>query len=481
MGLPTNLSHPAAQHGRRQVPLSGMCQPARSLHTGGEQEQQVLEQLKNVIDPDLHQDIVSLGFVQNLTIREGVVSFDLVLTTPACPVKDKFKKDCTDLIKQLPWVKDVKLTLSSQHRPAGGGQKVENSQTGLKDVKRIIAVSSAKGGVGKSTVAVNLAFSIAKLGGKVGIFDADIYGPSLPTMVGVENPRVVRSQTNEERIAPLHYQDVKLMSYGFTAKARGGQASIMRGPMVASTVHQLLAFTDWGELDYLVLDFPPGTGDIQLTICQQVNIDGAVIVTTPQKLSFVDVVRGIEMFDTLNVPIVALVENMSYFDCSCGTRHFPFGEGHSQKISDQYGTPSAVVLPIHSSLSASSDSGTPFAMRGDEEKDATPTALREGFEMLASNVVQELSRLGAGGFEAPIVEFEETSRKFIVRPLQGEVVEWTCEQLRERCQAAKSPPPCTKSTGPKAITPKGRYAVEIQWNDQHVSIFPYKVLKAGPQ
>ncbi|EKX34090.1 hypothetical protein GUITHDRAFT_147485, partial [Guillardia theta CCMP2712] len=290
-----------------------MCQPARSLHTGGEQEQQ-----------------------------GGVVSFDLVLTTPACPVKDKFKKDCTDLIKQLPWVKDVKLTLSSQHRPAGGGQKVENSQTGLKDVKRIIAVSSAKGGSGSQR--------IAKLGGKVGIFDADIYGPSLPTMVGVENPRVVRSQTNEERIAPLHYQDVKLMSYGFTAKARGGQASIMRGPMVASTVHQLLAFTDWGELDYLVLDFPPGTGDIQLTICQQVNIDGAVIVTTPQKLSFVDVVRGIEMFDTLNVPIVALVENMSYFDCSCGTRHFPFGEGHSQKISDQYGTPSAVVLPIHSSL-----------------------------------------------------------------------------------------------------------------------------------
>jgi len=434
-----------------------------------------------VIDPDLNQDIVTLGFVQKLVIQDGVVSFDLVLTTPACPVKDKFKKDCTDLVMQLPWVKEVKLTLSSQHRPGGGNQRTETSQTGLKDVKRIIAVSSAKGGVGKSTVAVNLAFSIAKLGGKVGLFDADIYGPSLPTMVGVENPRVVRSQRNQDRIAPLEFEGVKLMSYGFTAKAREGHASIMRGPMVASTVHQLLAFTEWDELDYLVLDFPPGTGDIQLTICQQVNIDGAVIVTTPQKLSFVDVVRGIEMFDTLNVPIVALVENMSYFDCSCGKRHFPFGEGHSQRISDQYGTPSAVVLPIHSSLSASSDSGTPFAVREAVVDEATPKALREGFGTLASNVVQELSRIGAGGFEAPIVEFDEASKKIIVRPVQGDAVEWTCQQLREMCQAAKSPPPCTESTAPQAITPKGRYAVEVQWNDHHVSIFPYKVLKAGPE
>jgi Mrp family chromosome partitioning ATPase len=269
---------------------------------------EVLNQLSGIIDPDLGKDIVELGFVKDLKIEGGAVSFMLELTTPACPVKEQFKQDSDRLLRKLPWVESVSVSISSRKRaPATAGDMSRTKGCpGLKDVQRIIAVSSGKGGVGKSTVAVNLAYSISKLGGRVGILDADIFGPSLPTMVAPPDARVRLSKENQAMIAPLECQGVKLMSYGYTAKAIKEGAAVMRGPMASNTVHQLIAFTDWGHLDYLVLDLPPGTSDIHMTLCQEVTIDGAVVVTTPQRLSFVDVVKGIDMFDSLKVRCIPL-------------------------------------------------------------------------------------------------------------------------------------------------------------------------------
>jgi len=450
-------------------------------------ETEVLKQLANIIDPDLGQDIVSLGFIKNLKIAGGTVTFDLELTTPACPVKDQFKKDAEMYLRELNWVTEVKLTLTAQHKKSGplGGKGKNAGCPGLKQVKRIIAVSSAKGGVGKSTVAVNLAYSIAKLGGKVGIFDADIFGPSLPTMVSIEDPKVGLSKDNDAMLAPLEYEGVSLMSYGFTAQALKSQASIMRGPKVASTVHQLLAFTDWGELDYLILDFPPGTGDIQLTICQEASLDGAVIITTPQKLSFVDVVRGIEMFDNLSVPVVGLVENMAYFDCGCGQRHFPFGPGHREQLEREYGTPHGFIVPIAGDISRGSDSGKPVALLPEGECEE----LKKIYADLAAAVVQEVSKQSEKPELPPMVEYDDKTDKVIIRPSEGEPVLWDPKELRTRCTCAKCqscapgtdtkrpPPPPPAECWPTAIDSKGRYAIQITWNDKHQSIFPYKLLK----
>jgi Mrp family chromosome partitioning ATPase len=277
-------------------------------------EREVLDQLSGIMDPDLGKDIVELGFVKNLKIEDGSVSFVLELTTPACPVKEQFKQDCDRLLRKLPWVKAVNVSISSQKRSssaAAGDMSRTKGCPGLKEVQRIIAVSSGKGGVGKSTVAVNLAYSIAKLGGRVGILDADIFGPSLPTMVVPPDARVRLSKDNQAMLAPLESQGVKLMSYGYTAKGIKDGAAVMRGPMASNTVHQLIAFTDWGYLDYLILDLPPGTSDIHMTLSQEVSIDGAVVVTTPQKLSFVDVVKGIDMFDSLRVSLYGEVVSAS--------------------------------------------------------------------------------------------------------------------------------------------------------------------------
>ena len=329
--------------------------------------EEVRARLRTVLEPDLQSDVVALEFIKGITVEGSRVSFDLVLNTPACPTKDVLQQACGDAVEALPWVQSVDVRLAFERR--GKARQDPKAQaaasSGLKHVKRIIAVSSAKGGVGKSTVSVNLAFAIARLGGSVGIFDADLQGPSLPTMVALDNPKVSKSPTSDSLMSPLECQGVKLMSYGFSAKAQKGQAAVMRGPMVASTVSNLLKSTEWGDLDYLILDMPPGTGDIHLTICQDLNLDGAVIVTTPQRLSFVDVIKGLQMFDTLNVPLVGLVENMSYFDCGCGQRHRPFGNGHAEQLAAEYGTPPAVVFPIREQVSQRGDGGKPLVLGGE--------------------------------------------------------------------------------------------------------------------
>jgi Mrp family chromosome partitioning ATPase len=240
-------------------------------------------------------------------------------------------------------------------------KKAEPKKTHLLGgVKHILAVSSCKGGVGKSTVAINLAYSISKLGKKVGIFDADVYGPSLPTLVNTEEYGLRSDIDFPDKIVPHEYDGVKAMSYGFVSK---GQRAVMRGPMVSGLITQLINNTNWGELDYLVIDMPPGTGDVAITLCQEIKISAALIVTTPQKLAYVDVIKGIEMFDSLKVPTIGILENMSYFICdSCDKKHRIFGLGYTQQIVTQFGIKNSFEIPLMPEISQLSDQGAPAVL-----------------------------------------------------------------------------------------------------------------------
>lgn len=441
----------------------------------------VLDALRHIIDPDLGQDIVSLGFIKDLAIDEqGRVSFKVELTTPACPVKERFKQECEEAIRALPWVTDVSVTMTARARAAAQNPLLAKAR-GLERVRHIVAVSSCKGGVGKSTTAVNLAYSLQGLGANVGLFDADVYGPSLPTLV---SPKERDLYMQNDLIEPLVYEGVRLMSFGFVPTGPGGGPAIMRGPMVTQVVNQLLTTTNWGELDYLVIDMPPGTGDIQLTLTQIIPITAAVIVTTPQQLSFVDVVKGIQMFDKLKVPTVAVVENMSYFVCpDNGKRYYVFGQGARRKLVEQFGIKNSFEIPIVPEVSRYSDSGIPVVLA--EPQGEVSAIYRE----IAGAVVQEIEKLAHGGFARPKVSFVPTRGIVLTMP-NGE--EKTCAPaaVRRACRCANcveefsgkqllDPSSVPESIYPRSITPMGNYAVAITWSDGHCSsIYPYEQLLA---
>ena len=261
---------------------------------------------------------------------------------------------------------------------------------GIQKVKNVIAVSSCKGGVGKSTVSVNLACALQQLGLKIGLFDADLYGPSLPTMISPESAHVYADEKDPQKIAPIEFAGLKCMSYGFAAQ---NKTAIMRGPMASNLVAQLIGQTNWDDLDYLVIDFPPGTGDIQLTLCQELRLKAAVIVTTPQRLAYVDVVKGIEMFDSLKVPTIAVVENMAYYQCSkCDEKHRIFGAGFTQQLIDSFGIKNSFEVPIMQEISQMSDSGTPFVLTLPESVPIVQT-----YKEIAQKVDQEVSNLDKNG------------------------------------------------------------------------------------
>src|SRR5580765_6725055 len=279
-------------------------------------DQEVLDALRVVQDPDLHRDIVSLGFVQNLQINpSGAVIFDVNLTTPACPVKDQLKAQAHQVVANLPWVTDVQVTMTANTAAARG----QGQQTPLiPGVKNVIAVASGKGGVGKSTTSVNLAVALSQTGARVGLMDADIYGPNVPLMMGIkEKPDVTGTQG---AIEPIVRFGIKLVSIGFFLDE--SKPVIWRGPMVHGAIQQFLRDFDWGALDYLVIDLPPGTGDAPLSLSQLVPLSGVLVVTPPQDVALQDVPNGIALFQQLEVPVLGVIENMSYFICpNCNEKH----------------------------------------------------------------------------------------------------------------------------------------------------------------
>src|SRR5512134_1888951 len=283
----------------------------------------VLKALATVQDPDLHRDLVSLGMIEDLAVSDGRVSFTLVLTTAACPLKAEIEENCRAAVRTVPGVKEVDFKTTSRMRKP---KDPTADRKALPGVAQVIAIGAGKGGVGKSTVAANLAVALAATGARVGLLDADIYGPNLPRMLGVNR----QPSQREGKILPLEAWGVRFMSMGLLVAQ--GEAVVWRGPMLHGAIKSFLHDVDWGELDYLLVDLPPGTGDVQLSLIQQTFVAGAVVVTTPSTVSIDDAVKAVTMFGKLSVPVLGVIENMSYFVCpGCGERHDIFSSGQAEQ------------------------------------------------------------------------------------------------------------------------------------------------------
>ena len=497
---------------------------------------EVLSALSNVIDPDLNRDIVTLGFIKDLSLDSTTrtVSFSVELTTPACPIKEEFKTQCEELVLSLPWTKYTEVTMTASEPTES---KSGETPYGLSGVSNIIAVSSCKGGVGKSTTAVNLAYALQSLGATVGIFDADVYGPSLPTMITPDNDNV---QFVGRQISPLQRNGVRLMSFGYVNEG----AAIMRGPMITQLLDQFLSLTYWGQLDYLILDMPPGTGDIQLTLSQKLDITAAVIVTTPQELSFVDVERGVDMFQEVNVPCVAVVENMAYIDMEQQTKSPDtdelkkafmtkientlsplehktvesladelvnivqqksqvedkddssqlriFGPGHTKRLSNQWGIEHTFSIPLLQNIAETGDSGTPFILQNPDSPQA------DLFYDLASSVVMEVSKIQyANAISKPIFSFNDEKHIIEIEnigEIKGKEEKKSLEsitpaELRKECKCAECVEEMTgrqllvkesvkDSIRPITMNPCGNYALSVDWSDGHRSLYPYKQIRS---
>lgn len=340
----------------------------------------VLSALGQIQDPDLHRDIVSLGFVpeDGINICDGNVSVKIVLTTPACPVRDRMKLQAQELLLALPGVERVEVAMEATVRSAGAGR----GQEAIEGVRNIIAVASNKGGVGKSTVAVNLALALNKYGAKAGLMDADLTGPNVPTMLGL-----AAGFQAEAGLSIVERFGIRAASLGFVLKR--GLPVVWRGPMIGTGVRQLMHDLPWGEdggLDYLVIDLPPGTSDASLSIAQEAPITGVVIVTTPNSVSVEDAVKAVTMFQKMNVPVFGLVENMSYFVCPhCGERTEIFGHGGAQEMADELGLDLLGEIPLHPQVRAGADAGVPVV---ESDPDA-PVA--QAFAAIAEKVAAKAS------------------------------------------------------------------------------------------
>jgi ATP-binding protein involved in chromosome partitioning len=336
---------------------------------------QVLSSLKKVVDPELHKDIVSMGMIKDLSINDGKVAFTLELTTPACPFNSDIERDVRAAIAGL-GVKDLNMRVTAR--------VMEGRALGMDEllpgVKNIVAVASGKGGVGKTTVSVNLALALAKTGAKVGLLDSDIYGPSVPLMLGLKaSPEVVNN-----KIQPPEIGGIKVISMGFFYE-QSQQAGIYRGPIVSGIVKQFLTDVNWGELDYLIIDLPPGTGDAPLTIAQTIPITGILIVTTPQDVAMNVAIKAIGMFNKLNVPIIGVVENMSYLQCPhCSDQIYLFGQGGGKRISDEFQIPFIGEIPLHPRIREGSDIGKPAVVSEPESMQAH--AFSKAAKMVAGRI-----------------------------------------------------------------------------------------------
>ncbi|KAJ1611398.1 MRP like MinD-like ATPase [Cryptosporidium canis] len=496
---------------------------------------EILSSLKKVIDPDLNKDIVSCGFVKDLNIdlKSFKVSFTLELTTPICPLKSFFERSCVEIIKnEREYVKEVNISFA--FRPVKKIESIskEKMHTNLKNVSNIIAISSCKGGVGKSTIAVNIAFSLNRLGAKVGLVDCDLYGPNLEQLVPLESNTVYYKKSNDteeleinvtkrglskrkgmnipndqsrEGFVPLVYKGVQLISYSYlTNSTRGNNvskvSSIIRGPIAGSIATQLITGTLWDDLDYLVLDLPPGTGDIPLTIAQTIEIDGAIIITTPQDLSIADVERGIHLFNKLSIPILTVVENMSYFICDgCDKKHEIFSKGDFSLITEKYGLECNFIFPLFPNLSKcifssnSNDTDFPYINVAD-----TNDRVYIEFLKLSEYIVRKLSK-NRYSDNKPKFEFDNNKKLAHFQipqdikdvPAQVNAIinsPTSCsasyDDIRKLCRCAICYGPGRTLTNMPGLSTlsidqletMGSYAISIVWSDGHNSIISYSNL-----
>jgi ATP-binding protein involved in chromosome partitioning len=433
-------------------------------------EQDVLTVLKKIQDPDLHQDIVSLGFIKNMKIEGGKVAFDIELTTPACPVKDLFKKQAAEEVKKIPGVTDVTVNMTSNVKQAPTGIKNLNMPT----VKNLIAVASGKGGVGKSTVSANLALALAKTGAKVGLMDADVYGPSIPRMLGVIGQQPATDPISKKMI-PFEKHGIKFMSVGMLQQ-ESDTALIWRGPMASKLVQQFLGGVEWGELDYLLIDLPPGTGDIQLTLTQSVPLAGAVIVTTPQDVARTITQKGLRMFQQVQVPIVGIVENMSGFVCGhCHETTNIFKHGGGKKMSEELLVPFLGEVPLEPIIAADGDYGVPTVAAHPE------SASGKAYAHIAEQMASQLSIINAATnkvINRPKEVNTNDEKVTVITWEDGKISRYPNRYLRSMCPCAQC---VNETTGERmisiesidpnvrlvSVSPVGRYALHFQWSDGH--------------
>lgn len=351
-------------------------------------EADILKALSTVIEPDLKKDLVSLHMIRNIVVDGNKVSFDVVLTTPACPLKEKIEQDCKDAIHQL-----ISADAEVHVNMVANVTSLRPDKLLLPGVKNIIAVASGKGGVGKSTVSANIAVSLAAQGAKVGLLDADIHGPSIPIMFGEQDARpMMRDVEGKQLMVPVEKYGIKLLSIGFLIDA--DQAVVWRGPMVSSALRQFINDVDWGELDYLILDLPPGTGDIHLTMLQIIPLSGVVLVTTPQDVAFADALKAAVMFNMVpsKPPVLGVVENMAYFTPAELPQHkyYIFGEGGGKKLAERLQAPFLGEVPIYMSIREGGDQGSPAAL--DDTNEAG-----KAFRLVANEVARQLAIVNAKG------------------------------------------------------------------------------------
>ena len=423
----------------------------------------VLERLRGIIDPDFNRNIVDLGFIRDLKITDkGDVSFEICLTTPACPVKQFFESEAIKRVRTLEGVRDVKVTLTAQKRT---GESKRPKDSGLRQVGAVFAVSSCKGGVGKSTVSAAMALELANRGYRVGLLDADVYGPSVPTLFDLHE--VPLRFDDQKQIVPYDYQSLKVMSFGFII---GESPAVMRGPMVSNYMQQLLHGVAWGSLDYLIVDMPPGTGDVQLTITQSIRLQGAIIVTTPHALSLADVGKGILMFEKVQVPVLGVIENMAFFRCDgCGKEHPLFGEESSMKLRERFGITLIGRLPLNVLFGRT--------LRSQDEK---------RFGEVMDTAIRQLGKTALKQDDLPHIHYD--NQGITLRWKTGKTLSHGNKFLRYYCMSAKN---VDEHTGgrmvkwtdiandieAKNVDSLGNYAITVLWNDGHRSILSYEYLE----
>lgn len=436
-------------------------------------ENDVLEQLKKVQDPHLHRDIVSLGLVKNIQVCAPIVSFDIEHTTAVTPVKEHIRAEAEAVVRKLPGIEEVNARLASEVR-------VEESRGQFPGIKNMIAIASGKGGVGKSTVAANLAVALQRTGATVGVCDADVYGPSQPTMFGVDR----RPEADEQRrLLPIETHGVKLMSMGLLTTKE--TPVIWRGPMATKLIQQFMAGVAWGELDYMLIDLPPGTGDIQLTLTQSVPLTGAIIVTTPQDVARNIAEKGLRMFQPVQVPVLGVIENLSYFVCShCRERTYIFSRGGGESIARELGLPFFGGIPIDPEVVQSGDQGEPIVVRDPD----SPAA--QAYVDIAKRVADSVAVVN---FESanPTKPKEVSAGEGQLRILwsDGHESRYPFSFLRNHCPCAV----CVDEwTGERkhltlllpsnfhavAVNPVGNYALQISWSDGHATgIYSFSTLR----